>query len=170
MKPFRCQICGETYLGEEGPDRCPYCGVAGKHLINAAEWINHGQVELSEQSYKYCQDAVKLEVGNAAFYKCCTKNAENQFTEAIFKRLQKQEAEHAELICEMMGIEIPELPAENCSQTDEENFRESHYREKRAMNFYLDIVKNAPEPRVKEVFKALAEVENEHLQASNIYG
>ena len=170
MEPFRCQICGETYLGNERPDRCPYCGAAGKHLINAAEWIDHGKVEMSEQSYKYCEDAVKLELSNAAFYKCATQSAENQFTEAIFKRLQKQEAEHGELICEMMGIEVPELPQENCAPSDEENFKESHRREKRAMNYYLEIVKNAPEPRVKEVFKALAETESEHLQASNIYG
>ncbi|UMZ74775.1 ferritin family protein [Natranaerofaba carboxydovora] len=170
MQPFRCQICGETYLGEERPDRCPYCGVAGKHLINGAEWINHGQVDMSEQSYNYCQDAIKLELSNAAFYLCCSKSAENQFTEAIFKRLQKQEAEHAELICEMIGIEQPELPVENCAPSDAENFKEAHSREKRAMNYYLEIVNNSPEPRIKEVFKALAEVESEHLQASNVYG
>ena len=39
MKPFRCQICGETYLGEEPADRCPYCGASGKNLLSPAEYL-----------------------------------------------------------------------------------------------------------------------------------
>lgn len=170
MIPFRCQLCGETYLGAEVPDRCPFCGALGAQLIHAALWIDYGKVDMSPESYRSCEQAVQLELSNAAFYKCCADQAENQVSASIFKRLHKQEAEHAELLCKMMGIEEPPLPLETCSDLDEENFRESHRREKRAMNFYLRVVKEAPEARLKDVFRALAEIENEHLQTSNLFG
>jgi rubrerythrin len=169
LRPYRCQICGETYLGSTVPDRCPYCGVAGKHLLVAAEWVNHGAVELSPASRQYCQDALQLELSNAAFYKACSSKAENQITQSIFKRLSKQEAEHAELIAAMMGEEEPALGEEDCPAEDEQKFAQAHDREKRALQLYFEIVNSAPEPRMKEVFKALAEVEGEHLQVSNIY-
>ncbi|MEW6624257.1 MAG: ferritin family protein [Bacillota bacterium] len=169
MKPFRCQICGETYLGEKEADRCPFCGAAGKHLVPAVEWYPYGKAEMSPQSYEYCKRAVELELDNAAYYKASASKSETRLTSAIFKRLFKQELEHAELICEMMGIDQPELPQVESPEYDEDKFKEAHYREQRAIKFYLEIVEKASEPRVKDVFKALAEIEAEHLQMSNIY-
>jgi predicted GNAT family acetyltransferase len=99
-------------------------------MVRAAEWIRYGKVELSEQTLKDCQDALQLEVGNAAFYKCAQKNAQSQVTEAIFKRLQKQELEHAELIAEMAGVSEPNLPDENCAgNNDAQNLADAHDRE-----------------------------------------
>lgn len=65
-----------------------------------------------------------------------SENAENQFTRAIFKRLSKQEAEHAELLCKMMGLEEPLPPQAQCGASDVENFKEAKVREKRAANFF----------------------------------
>ena len=170
MKPFRCQICDDTYLGDIVPDRCPFCGVLGKYLVNAAEWINYGAIEMSGESYNFCREALRLELKNTAFYECCVENADNYFTQAIFRRLEKQEDEHVELICNMMGIKEPDLPDESCHGSDEENFQEAHRREKEAMTFYLKVAEEAPELRVKEVFRSLAEAEGEHLKTANLYG
>ncbi|MCW3489393.1 ferritin family protein [Dethiobacter alkaliphilus] len=170
FSPYRCQICGETYLGSDAPDRCPYCGAHGRWMMGAAEWVKTGKVEMSEQSYEDCMKAIQLEVGNAAFYKCAQKNAQTQVTQAIFKRLQKQEAEHAELLAEMAGVEEPDLPDEDCAGNDDaQNLADAHAREQRAIQFYLQVADRAPEKRVQEVFRALADIESEHLKISNIY-
>ncbi len=169
MKPFRCLICGETYMGEGPADRCPFCGVQGKYLVAAPEWINYGSIKMSDESYSDCEKALSLELNNQAFYKCAASSAETQISEAIFKRLSKQEGEHAELIAEMMGVEEPAMPQVECTKSDEENFMESHRRESGAIKFYLEIASRAPEERVKQVFRALAEVESEHLKVSNIF-
>ena len=170
MDPFTCIICGETYLGKSEPDRCPFCGANEIYLVPSAMHVADGAVDLSEQSRKDCEDALKLELKNMSFYRCAAEKAESKFTRAIFKRLSKQEAEHAELLCTMMDIDEPSPPEGECFESDAENFKEANGREKRAANFYLSVAERAPEARVKEVFQAIAEIESEHLKLSNIYG
>jgi rubrerythrin len=139
-------------------------------MMGAAEWVRTGKVAMSEQSYQDCQKAIELEVGNAAFYKCAQKNAQTQVTEAIFKRLHKQELEHAELLAEMAGVKEPDLPEVDCAGNDDaQNLAEAHGREQRAIQFYLQVADRATEKRVQEVFRALADIEAEHLKISNIY-
>lgn len=169
MKPLRCQLCGETYLGEEVTDRCPYCGAAGWQLVSAAEWIDFGHIEMTTKDLENCREALGLELGNTGFYKACVKKAENIFNEAIFKRLSKHELEHAEVLTKMMGVELPDPPQESCPDTDADKFTEAHAREHRAIKFYLQAAKEADNPRVAEVFRSLAEIETEHLQISNVY-
>lgn len=170
FNPYRCQICGETYLGTAVPDRCPFCGAHGRWMLGAAEWVKTGKVEMCEQSMEDCLKAIQLEVGNAAFYKCAQKNAQTQVTQAIFKRLQKQEMEHAELLAEMAGVAEAELPEESCAgNNDTQNLTDAHAREQRAIQMYLQFADRAPEKRVQEVFRALADIETEHLKISNVY-
>ncbi|MFW5992411.1 MAG: ferritin family protein [Halanaerobiaceae bacterium] len=169
MKPWRCQICGETYLGTEPADRCPYCGVPGKNLVSAAEYIDYGVVEMSEKSRKNCLHAIELEVNNTAFYKKCADNAETQISKAIFKRLGKHEGEHAELFADMLGIEEEDLPEVEIPENDSARFEEAHDHEQKAIKFYLDVARNAPEPRLREVFSAISDIEQEHLNLSNLY-
>lgn len=169
LDPYRCQVCSETYLGREIPDRCPFCGASFRHLVPAAEWINYGKVEMSEQSYKDCKEAINLEINNSAFYKCAAGKAETQITQSIFKRLSKQEMEHAELLCKMIGEDEPALPDINCSDSDSENMMDAHKRESRAIKFYQEAANRAPEPRVQEIFRALSEIESEHLKISSVY-
>ncbi|MEJ6949945.1 rubredoxin-like domain-containing protein [Natronospora cellulosivora (SeqCode)] len=169
MKPWRCQICGETYLGKEAPDRCPYCGAAGKNKVSPAEYIDFGVVEMSEKSRKDLEYALELEMNNTAFYKKCAANAENQINMAIFKRLAKHEGEHAELIADMLDIEEGDLPEVEIPENDKERFELAHEHEQKAINFYLEVARTAPETRVRDVFAALSDVELEHLNMSNIY-
>ncbi len=145
MKPWRCQICGETYLGAGQPDRCPYCGAAGKNLLSPAEYIDYGKVEMSEQSRKDCLRTLELENNNAAFYQKSAENAENQISKTIFKRLKKHEMEHAELIADMLGSEEGELPEVEIPDKDPAKFAEAHEHEQMAINFYLEVARRAPE-------------------------
>jgi rubrerythrin len=139
-------------------------------MVGAAEWVKTGKVEMCKQSYEDTIKAIELEVGNAAFYKCAQKNAQTQVTQAIFKRLQKQEMEHAELLAEMAGVDEQELPEGSCAgNNDAENLADAHDREQRAIQFYLLAADRAQERRVQEVFRALADVEAEHLKISNVY-
>ena len=170
FSPYRCQICGETYLGGTVPDRCPFCGAHGRYMVGAAEWVKTGKVQMSEQSLEDCLKAIELEVGNVAFYRCAQKNAQTQITQAIFKRLQKQELEHAELLAEMAGVPDAQVPEVDCAgNNDAENLAQAHMREQRAIQFYLQAADRSTEARVSQVFHALADIEAEHLKISNVY-
>ena len=170
MNPYRCEICGEPYLGPNPPERCPFCGSAGKLVLPAAEWLNYGKVEMCEQSYQDCKKALELELDNYAYYKCSVSKADNQVTEAIFKRLAEQELEHAEVFAEAMGIPLPEVPeCKCCSKDDSNNYVKSNKHESRAINFYIEAANRAPEPRIKQIFRAISEVENQHLILTNMY-
>jgi len=169
MKPWKCQICGETYLGSTAVDRCPYCGADGENLKSAAQYLDYGEIEMSEESRKNCEHALELEKTNTAFYRKAAANAENQINNSIFKRLGKHESEHAELLADMMGIGEGDLPDVDIPETDTECFEKANDHEQKAINFYLKVARNAPEARIKKVFRALSDIEMEHLNLSNVY-
>lgn len=169
MKAFRCQNCGETYLGDSIPDRCPYCGAASHHLVPPAEWIDYGIVPMSEWSLNQCRHTLEIELSNSAFYRSCAEKAELNVNAAIFSRLADQEEEHAELVGKMSGLDEPLEPMEVAPNNDADKFTEAHVREKRAVLLYQKIAREAPENRVREVFRILSEIEGEHLKLSNIY-
>lgn len=172
MHPYRCQVCGETYLGATPPDRCPFCGAAGSELRKAALWSDRGKVTMNEKSYQNCAKALDLELNNAAFYKCAAAKAANQISQSVFKRLFKQELEHAELLAKVMGIDLPEIPAGNCHDSDGENFAEAHEHEDTAINFYLQAAieaNNSGEQEISYIFRHLSEIETEHLILTNMY-
>lgn len=169
MHPYRCEICGDTFLGQNPPERCPFCGSAGKNVLPAAEWRNYGKVEMCQQSYEDCQKALNLELANAAYYKCSLSKAQNQITEAIFDRLMEQELEHAEVFARAMGIDLPGEMKRKCHDEDAKNMALSNKHETTAIKFYTEAMNRAPEPRIQQIFRAIAEVENEHLIITNIY-
>lgn len=169
MKPWRCLVCGETYLGEKLPDRCPFCGASGDKLVPAAQWVGYGLVEMDPETYELCRTALGLEVSNMSFYRCCAAKAQHQFNEAIFKRLMKQELEHAELFARLMGTSLPESTAESCPDEDAEKFAKAHVRERHAIGFYLDAATKSKVSSVKDAFRAVADIETEHLQLSSVY-
>lgn len=169
MHPFRCELCGETYMGSEPAERCPFCGAQGKYLLPAAEWFKYGKIEMCPQSYDDCQEALELELANYAYYKCAAERAESQVTETIFKRFMKQELEHAETFAKAMGIPLPKIPNIKCAEDDVTNMQESHEHEDKAIKFYIQAARRAPEPRIQQIFRTFAEVENEHLVTLNLY-
>lgn len=165
LKVYRCWICGETYLGEEPPTDCPYCG-ADKQFLKPGEEYEYPDVELTERSRRNLKKAVELEVDNATFYYCAYNKAEDPKTEGMFKRLAKVESEHAEAICMYIDIEEPDINknSEDCSYHLPDNLQDAHDRESRAIEHYRTFAEEAEEPRVKELFEALVEIESDHLE------
>ncbi len=170
MRPLRCLICGETYIGRETPDRCPFCGVAGRFVAEAAEYVDYEGMEMCDSSKDFVRQAMKIEASNVAFYQCAAGCAGNEVVRAVFKRIAKHEAEHLELLAEHLGVEEPEIEPEECSDDDAANMQQSHDREDRAVKLYMRFASEAPEPRLKEVFSAIAGIEQEHYKIFNTFG
>ncbi len=165
LNVYRCWICGETYLGEEPPSDCPYCG-ADKQFLKPGEEYEYPEVELSEKSRENFEAALKLEVDNATFYFCAAKRAEDVKRQGMFKRLAKVEAEHAESICMFLDIDEPSINknSEECAYQLLENLEDAQKRETRAINHYRKFAEEAVEPRVKEFFEAIVDIETDHLE------
>lgn len=170
MRPFRCLICGETYIGRNQPDRCPYCGVDGRFIADAAEYVEYDGMTMCEESENFVRQAIKIEKSNVAFYQCSADNAQSPVVKALFKRIGKHEGEHMELLCDHLGIEEPEIEPEECSDDDSMNMKKGHAREERAVRMYSRFAREAPEQRLKQIFSAIAGIEQEHGKLFNEFG
>jgi len=167
IKVYRCLICGDAYVGYGKPTNCPFCGAHDQYLVEASDWEDRNKgLSLSNVSRKNLEKALELEISNSAFYRCAAQNAQDSVVQAMFKALSKVEAEHASTICKLLGIPKPDISKVqvNCSKSDVENLKESQERETRASTFYARAAEEAVEPRVKEVFSALVEIEKDHLE------
>ena len=166
MKLFRCQICGDPYLGSAPPSFCPFCGAPEKYMVPAEQYQDRNKVpDLSARSKDNLEKALALEVANAGFYLCAMACSPSPVYQAMFKALAKAEAEHASLICKILQIPKPEIKPDKqaCQGDPKANFASSHDRETRAVAFYSQAAQEAVEPRVKEVFTALSEIEAYHI-------
>jgi len=167
VKVYRCRICGDPYIGTEPPSRCPFCGAEERFIIEADNWDpNEFNVELSETSKKNLEAALELELDNAAFYDCAKNAAEkagDHYGIAKFKVLMKVEREHASAISKFLKISRPELEKKMCDAEAKANSKEGWQREDRAIKAYSKFRDEATEPRLKEFFGALVEIETDHL-------
>ena len=165
MKIFTCKICGEVYIGPKPPKSCPFCGVSNKYLRMADVWEDENKnVKLSEVSKRNMEGALKLELSNAAFYKCLSKTISNTEVALMFKGLFKVEREHASVFRKILGIEGDLEIEEECIDNPMKAVEESYKREQNAVDFYTKALAEAVEPRVKEVLEAIMETEKDHLE------
>jgi len=167
IKVFRCRICGDPYIGSEAPKHCPFCGAPQRFFIKAEDWNPDSfNVKLSETTHKNLEAALKLELDNAAFYEC-SKNAADKagdhYSFAKFKALMKVEREHASAISKFLKISQPDLEKKTCNADAKVNTKEGWERENRAIKAYAKFRDQATEPRLKEFFSALVEIETDHL-------
>jgi len=167
VKVYRCRICGDPYLGSKAPMQCPFCGATQKFFVEAHEWNpNEFNVELSEISKKNLEAALQLELDNASFYDCAKKTADDlndEYGIAKFKVLMKVEREHASAISKFLKITRPELEKQACNVDSKANSKEGYEREDRAIKAYAKFRDEAVEPRLKEFFGVLVEIETDHL-------
>ena len=168
VKVFRCRICGDPYIGSGAPQQCPFCGAPKRFFVNAQDWNpDEFNVKLSQISKKNLEAALKLELDNASFYDCA-KNAadkvDDQYSLAKFKALMKVEREHASAISKFLKITQPELEKQVCNADSKVNSKEGWSREDRAIKSYSKFRYEAIEPRLKEFFGALVEIETDHLE------
>ena len=167
VKVFRCRICGDPYIGTEAPIQCPFCGASQQLFVEAHDWNpDEFNVSLSEVSRSNLEAALQLELDNAAFYDCAKNAADkavDHYSLAKFKALMKVEREHASAISKFLKISRPELEKQACNANAKVNTKEGFEREDRAIKAYAKFRDEATEPRLKEFFGALVEIETDHL-------
>lgn len=165
-KLWRCVICGDPYIGENPPANCPFCGAHEMYIKEAKEAIVSFDVVLSEKDQSNAEHALQVEVSNATFYACAAGKTDEPEGKLLFKALGKIEAEHAAIWRKILKLsKVPE-GHETCDIENVKNLNESHERETRAIAFYRQAAAESDHERLREIFKALVEVETDHLHLS----
>ncbi len=171
MEFYRCRICGETFLGDAAPNRCPFCGVTETYFVLTQafpEDIN--AVHITEMERADLLTAIELERDNARFYRALSQFREEPKLASAFKRLANVEAEHCSLFCKLAGVVKPAdllepsvVPEDWCA-----NISESLAREQNAAAFYAEAAGRATGERVAEVLAAVSAVERDHIQLDGV--
>lgn len=166
MRIYRCNICGEPILQLDKPSCCPFCGAHRDHIVLATEFRPVQMLELSELSKANLEYALEVEISNAHFYKCASDVTQIENAKQLFKALSKIESEHASTISKALAVAKPgiEPKSDDCHAGLEENYDDAKRRETSARTFYQKAAAEAIEPRVSEIFSALSEVENDHIE------
>lgn len=166
VKLWRCEICGDPYIGDEAPANCPFCGAKKEHIKEFDKAEVNFDVELNEKDKANAEYALKVEVSNSAFYFCAAKKTDDEEGKKLFKALGKVEAEHASVWKKILKLEDAPIEEETCHTSNKENLQDSHARETRAIEFYKKAAEESENERVKQLFEAFVEVETDHLQLS----
>ncbi|MCX5751313.1 MAG: ferritin [Candidatus Saganbacteria bacterium] len=166
VKLWRCEICGDPYIGDTPPDNCPFCGAHKKYIKTAKNAEVSFRVDLSAKDKANVEHALQVEVSNSAFYFCAANKTDDAEGKLLFKALGKVEAEHAAIWKKI--LRLTEIPKGNdpCHVSNKENLEDSHARESKAINFYKQAAAESQNARVKQIFEALVEVETDHLHLS----
>ena len=166
VKLWRCEICGDPYIGDEPPANCPFCGAHRKYIKEAKRAIVNFDVKLNKKDKANAEHALQVEISNSAFYFCAQKKTDDEEGRQLFKALGKIEAEHAAVWKKILKLEsIPE-GNEQCHTSNRENLEDSHKRETRAIEFYKKAAEESENKIVKRIFNAFVEVETDHLHLS----
>jgi rubrerythrin len=165
-KLWRCEICGDPYIGDEAPANCPFCGAKRKFIKEFKEAQVNFDVELNEKDKKNAEHALQVEVSNAAFYFCAAGKTDDAEGKKLFKALGKVEAEHASVWKKILKLDSAPKADDACHVSNKENLEDSHAREERAIEFYKKAAAESENERVKQIFGAFIDVETDHLQLS----
>lgn len=171
MKLYRCEICGDPYLGEKKPANCPFCGAPARFLVKQKKYSNQvGKIaNLSEVSRKNLEAALNLEVNATKIYLCAMNKSTDDEIKNLFKAFAKNEGEHVSLISKALGIQKPSADPQpqSCKESDTDNLSLTADLEENAMKLYGKFLSEAVESRVQDIFTALIDVESEHLKIAN---
>ncbi|MBW3012318.1 ferritin [Candidatus Woesearchaeota archaeon] len=166
VKLWRCEICGDPYIGDEAPTNCPFCGAHQKHIKEFKDAKADFNVELNEKDKANAEHALEVEISNAAFYFCAAEKVKELEGQKLFKALGKVEAEHAAIWKKILKLDSIPTGKDTCSTEYKDDLQESHARETRAIEFYSKAAKESENQRVKEIFEALVVIETDHLKLS----
>ncbi|MFH1856907.1 MAG: ferritin family protein [Candidatus Omnitrophota bacterium] len=165
MEVYRCRICGEAYIGKEKPVNCPFCGAYREYLVLAGEWKWLYSEVLSDITKENLKKALNLEINNTNFYKAVSEKSKDVYIVSMFKGLSKVEREHASTICKHLNIQKPDsnIGADKAVDSDLENIKEANRHERDAVKFYGQASHQAGEKEIKEFFRALMQIESDHI-------
>lgn len=166
VKLWRCEICGDPYIGEAPPANCPFCGAHAKYIKEAKKAKVTFDAKLNAKDKANAEHALQVEVSNSTFYFCAAKKTDDDEGKLLFKALGKIEAEHAVIWRKILKLDSVPEGSEECHASNRENLEDSHARETRAIDFYGKAAKDAENMRIKQIFTALVEVETDHLKLS----
>ena len=171
MNFYRCRICGETFLGTDAPNRCPFCGAAADYFVPTTDFpedINN--VQITELERADLDTAIELERGNARFYRALGLQKADPKLASAYKRLANVEAEHCSVFCKLAGVAKPSdllepgfALADSCV-----NIADSLAREQKASAFYAEAAARATTPRIAEVLAAVSAVERDHIALDRV--
>jgi rubrerythrin len=165
-KLWRCEICGDPYVGDEAPANCPFCGAKRKYIKEAKKAKVTFDVVLNEKDKANAEYALKVEVSNSAFYFCAAKKTDDEEGKLLFKALGKVESEHAAIWKKILKLDSIPQGDDACHVSNRENLEDSHARETKAIEFYKKAAAESKNERVRQIFNALVEVETDHLKLS----
>jgi len=164
---WRCRICGDSYLGSECPTNCPFCGSREEHIVPATAFpSNINDVQITDAERADLEYACELEITNEVFYNAVgAMGNHNDLLPSAFRALAKVEREHLSIFGKLLKAPAPTAPTNPIKVRDTwtANIAQSKEDEEIASKFYREAAKRATTPRVKEVFTALAEVEEDHI-------
>lgn len=166
VKLWRCEICGDPYIGDLPPENCPFCGAHKKHIKEAKKVKAEFDIKLSPEEKEIVEESLKKEVSNAAFYNCAKAKTDDEEGKLLFKALSKVEAEHANIWKKILKLESLPTGNDTCSIGNKENLEESHERETRTIKFYKESLAKVNNQRIKQILNALVEIETDHLKLS----
>jgi len=163
---WRCEICGDPYIGDNPPDNCPFCGAHKQYMKTAKDANANFDINLTPKDKENAEHALQVEVSNAAFYFCAAQKTGDAEGKLLFKALGKVEAEHAAIWKKVLKLIEAPKGTEQCFIENKDNLNESHTRETKAIAFYKKASDEADDKRIKQIFAALVEVETDHLRLS----
>ncbi len=182
MIPLQCAICGmhidannyninaTSFLKKNQRDQIMYCPFCGAIYFGKVLNVDHNK--LDKESLKVLDHAMKLEVFNSEFYEEAGRLANVEEAKNIFFNLSRIEFMHAQVHKRLGGFShIPKLhkPDYSKHKTTGLLFAEANKRESHAIKFYKKNLMVVQDPVIKQVFKALSEVESQHEWLSGHY-
>lgn len=164
MNLYICEICGDAYIGKDVPSDCPFCGAKNNFIKPAddAQPIINIKTEISEVSKNNLMETLDLETKASAIYTCMAGASKEYKIQKMYKRLAKVELEHAITVTKLLGITLPEISQEVCSDEDVENFKKTVELEDHATQLYKKFTAEVTEEHVRKFFGALMQVEQGH--------
>lgn len=170
MELTRCRICGEVYFGKH-PTHCPFCGAHGIYLIPLNDWVDENiGFELTDTEKTNLETTKELEYENTRFYRAASAASKTESLRGYFKYLAKIENEHYNVAVKLLGGQKdPSIfePSEEMG-SDLKNLEHSKVKEEHASKLYETFVPSSENERLKTFFKALSEVESDHIELDNI--
>ena len=166
VRLWRCEICGDPYVGDKAPANCPFCGAKKKYIKEFKDAEVNFDVELNETDKANSEHALEVEISNAAFYFCAAEKTDDEEGKKLFKALGKVEAEHASVWKKILKLDEIPKGDDGCSDDYKTDLEDSHARETKAIEFYKKAAAESENPRVKEIFVAFVVVETDHLKLS----
>ncbi len=171
LRIYRCRICGEVYLGYEAPENCPFCGVKTEFLEAPEKYREDiNDITVTETERADLESSIEIERSNTRFYLGMAARKDNDTLRATYKRLAKVEAEHCSVFCKLAKVHKPTdlLAPSETTDSWKTDIEESLKRENRATALYAEFAQRATNPRLREVWRSISEVEADHVTLDDL--